>query len=1576
MMRRENLMKRAMSIFLVCLILVGIVPVRAEAQTEEATISWQNLLDSISAAPTWKVGLSEELLHSKFSGAATADVGDNYYVEAESNNDWSDANQIYDDYTVDGSLSETDLIDVYLFELSEDSDIRLMTGATTESVMFGIADAYGELIAVSESYGSEMGVFLRGLEGGLPAGIYYVVVVDANKSAANYVLYYHLHEMAAVKTDPTCGAQGYTTYTCTVCGASYTEDYVDATGSHTYDSDEDAVCNVCGFVRDIAHEHVYASSIVTPPTCGSQGYTTHICTCGYSYEDSYTAATGVHTYSSDTDAICDVCGTVREVAGDSEEEFPFSEYEWEVLRLTNIQRVNNGLDPLTGFAKLQEAAHIRADELIEKFNHTRPDGTDCLTVLDEVGLTCWAAGENIASGQRSPAEVVNGTYGWMNSSGHRANILSTHFSHIGVGENTYQWVQLFTSGGSYTSISVMGLDTAVKVGTTIDDLGLAAVLNSTEYGKCYLPVAASYCTGYDPNTAGVQTVTISVLGVSSTFVIDVTDHDHVWQDATCLVPQTCTICGRTQGNVAEHIYETEVTGPTCTQNGYTTYTCTVCGDSKVEHDTNATGHSWQDATCTTPKTCAVCGETEGEALGHSFMDCVCERCGTIGGTCGENLTWTLVDGVLTISGMGQMDDYGFGEAPWYEFKDSIQSVEFGDGITHIGENAFRDCVGLTEMVVPDNITSIGHAAFYGCNNLVDVTLSENLTSIGSYAFCDCWNIKEIEIPHGVTTIESYVFYNCSALSSAILPEGVTAIGDRAFNGCTKLQSIVLPAEVTYVGIAAFENCHAFTEIYIPESVESIGVSAFGRCDNLLEISVSENNPYYTSIDGVLFDKIVDTLIQYPCWAAGEYIVPDSVTTIAKYAFAECDKLTKLTLQDGIRTIGNEAFGECKALIEIELPNSIENIGSGAFGYCTSLKALALPEGLTTIAPNMFSFCTDLETVNIPGTVISIEEGAFYFCSSLTSAVLPESVSSIAFEAFMGCENLVEVNLPSNVTEIADDTFSMCSNLEKITIPQGISTVGDAAFSDCSALKEIKFEGDAPAFIQNYYGSYENFFGVTATAYYPENNATWTEDVMQDYGGDIIWKAYCEEHTIVIDEAAAATCTSSGLTEGKHCSVCEMILVEQKVVPATGVHSYVDTVCEHCGIIGGTCGEDLIWTLVDGVLTISGTGEMDYFVPWEDYADQVTALVIEPGATTVSDNAFRRFKQLQEVTIADTVTTIGSCAFLSCTSLETVDIPASVKTIEDNAFAGCKKLSTVTLHEGLTTIGPVAFEGCEKLNKIEIPESVTAIGEMAFSNCKSLTTIQIPSGVTTIEAYTFQNSGLTDITIPDSVTTIKKLAFAWCNDLTSVTIPQGVTEIGETAFAYCGNLKEITFQGDAPAISEDAFATITADAYYPEGNDTWTSDVMQGYGGDITWCVEKKIETTPMYRLYNPNSGEHFYTGSMEERDMLVEAGWNYEGIAWNAPIYEGTPVYRVFNPNSGDHHYTMSQEEVDMLVGYGWKYEGVAWNSASSDHVPQQRLYNPNADCGSHHYTSSQEELDFLVSLGWIHEGIGWFGIA
>lgn len=141
----------------------------------------------------------------------------------------------------------------------------------------------------------------------------------------------------------------------------------------------------------------------------------------------------------------------------------------------------------------------------------------------------------------------------------------------------------------------------------------------------------------------------------------------------------------------------------------------------------------------------------------------------------------------------------------------------------------------------------------------------------------------------------------------------------------------------------------------------------------------------------------------------------------------------------------------------------------------------------------------------------------------------------------------------------------------------------------------------------------------------------------------------------------------------------------------------------------------------------------------------------------------------------------------------------------------------------------------------------------------------------------------------------------------------------------------------------------------------------------------RISNTPMaryqvmYRMYNPNSGEHFYTASAGERDNLVRVGWHYEGTGWNAPL-AGNPVYRMYNPNAGDHHYTPSVGERDNLVRVGWKYEGVGWYTSVAESQPLYRLYNPNAIAGAHHYTLSAGEATHLTFVGWRYEGIGWFG--
>lgn len=162
-----------------------------------------------------------------------------------------------------------------------------------------------------------------------------------------------------------------------------------------------------------------------------------------------------------------------------------------------------------------------------------------------------------------------------------------------------------------------------------------------------------------------------------------------------------------------------------------------------------------------------------------------------------------------------------------------------------------------------------------------------------------------------------------------------------------------------------------------------------------------------------------------------------------------------------------------------------------------------------------------------------------------------------------------------------------------------------------------------------------------------------------------------------------------------------------------------------------------------------------------------------------------------------------------------------------------------------------------------------------------------------------------------------------------------------------------------------------------GDPSWPS--MNNYGGASSVQAESYTFTVqiavPMYRLYNPNSGEHFYTASVSEKNNVVKAGWKYEGIGWYAPKKSGVPVYRLYNPNAGDHHYTTSRKESDNLVKAGWKYEGIRWYSSSTKEVPLYRVYNPNAKAGAHHFTVQKKEVSNLVKAGWRAEGIGWYGL-
>ena len=192
----------------------------------------------------------------------------------------------------------------------------------------------------------------------------------------------------------------------------------------------------------------------------------------------------------------------------------------------------------------------------------------------------------------------------------------------------------------------------------------------------------------------------------------------------------------------------------------------------------------------------------------------------------SSVTWTLVDGVLTIEGTGAMEDWGRSNMPWSSSRNRITSV-----------------------VIKDGVTDIGNSAFYKCSYLTSITLPEGLTTIGASAFSSCSKLTSITLPEGVITIGERAFYNCTALTSITISEGVTTIGERAFYGCTCLKRITLPDSLTTIGNYAFYECSKLTSITLPKGVTSIGSNSFQYCSALTEIIVDEENPAYTAVEG-------------------------------------------------------------------------------------------------------------------------------------------------------------------------------------------------------------------------------------------------------------------------------------------------------------------------------------------------------------------------------------------------------------------------------------------------------------------------------------------------------------------------------------------------------------------------------------------------------------------------------------------------------------------------------------------------------------------------------------------------------
>jgi len=410
-----------------------------------------------------------------------------------------------------------------------------------------------------------------------------------------------------------------------------------------------------------------------------------------------------------------------------------------------------------------------------------------------------------------------------------------------------------------------------------------------------------------------------------------------------------------------------------------------------------------------------------------------------------DLKWTYDDqGTLTISGTGKLERmenrWGYTYYPWFEdgFYSSVTKVVIKSGVTSIGDHAFDGLNNLREISIAGSVKSIGEGAFQYCDALEELTLYKGIETIGKYAFNCCGSLKNITIPSSVKTIDDYAFTSCWGLEKVTLYKGLETIGESAFSSNWSLTEFTIPGSVKSIGNEAFFNCNAMTKltlnngvqkigknafcvcdsltsVKIPASVKSIGQQAFGGISNLTSIKVSSDSEYFTSVNGILYNKAKTVLYCYPAGKKAEtFTVPSTVKTIKADAFMGNASLKEVTIPASVKKIGDCAFHACTSLTNIKV-NSKNTAFSSVDGVLFNKKQTTLvfyPQGITN------------GYYAVPSTVTKIGSNAFYNAFQLRVLYLREGVTTIGENAF-DSSGLTQICLPKSLTDIEENAFSGC-----------------------------------------------------------------------------------------------------------------------------------------------------------------------------------------------------------------------------------------------------------------------------------------------------------------------------------------------------------------------------------------------------------------------------------------------------------------------------------------------------------------------------------------------------------------------
>jgi hypothetical protein len=412
----------------------------------------------------------------------------------------------------------------------------------------------------------------------------------------------------------------------------------------------------------------------------------------------------------------------------------------------------------------------------------------------------------------------------------------------------------------------------------------------------------------------------------------------------------------------------------------------------------------------------------------------------------------------------------------FNFCSSLMTVSLTNGLKIIGEGDFFQCLSLTNITIPDSVTCIGTNAFEGCTNLPEINIPDSVTNIEDSAFFYCASLTNVIISNAVTSIGAEAFAE-SGLTDVSFLDRVPSIGEEAFDGCIGLINVTIPDNVTNIGENPFEYCENLVAISVDPgnpSYSSMAGVLFNKNQTLLiQFPLGEPTLNYAIPDTV---NIIESGAFQGCYTQTNIFIPDSVMNIEEYSFEYDESVTSLTVDpqntfyssvDGILFNKNQTilvqFPTGKPVAGYALPPTVVSIEAGAFQGC-SLTSLDITNAITSIGDYVFSDCASLTNLMLPDTVTNIGAEAFLGCTSLTEMTIPSNVISIGFGAFDDCTNLTAVYFQGNAPTIEGEIFNNINALpeafysDPATAYYLPNTTGWATFATNSGLPAVEFTG--------------------------------------------------------------------------------------------------------------------------------------------------------------------------------------------------------------------------------------------------------------------------------------------------------------------------------------------------------------------------------------------------------------------------------------------------------------------------------------------------------------------------------------